>query len=407
MPSLPARVLRVAIFTESYLPYLSGVTVSTETLARGLGAAGHGVLLAAPRPAAGAEPGSAGASGPEPEYAWLPSYQAPPPAPSGYRMPLPVPSDALRRAREFAADVVHAQSPFVSGLMARRLAQHLRAPLVFTHHTRFADYGHYLGPLARPGARAVEAYLRDFWGGCAAGVAPGGELATEIRGRLGPRGRPLVRVIPTGVDVAMIQSLPAGDLRERFGWPGDTVVAVSLGRLAAEKSVALLVEAFARAASADERLRLVLVGGGPAEAALRERAAAPDLRGRVALTGRLPRLEALALARGADLFVFASRTETQGLVLAEALAAGLPVVALAGPGVEDSVRDGVDGTVVHGAGEGELGARLADAMGGLAGDAARRARMAAAAAAGARRFDVAARIDEVVHLYNEVLAGGA
>jgi glycosyltransferase involved in cell wall biosynthesis len=321
-------------------------------------------------------------------------------------MPLPVPSDALRRAREFAPHLVHAQSPFVSGLMARRVAQHLRAPLVFTHHTRFADYGHYLGPLARPGARVVEAYLRDFWGGCAAVVSPGGELAAEIRGRLGPRG-PLVRVIPSGVDVAMIQSLPAGDLRERFGWPGDTVVAVSLGRLAAEKSVALLVEAFARAASADERLRLLLVGGGPAEAALRERAAASDLRGRVALTGRLPRLEALALARGADLFAFASRTETQGLVLAEALAAGLPVVALAGPGVEDSVRDGVDGTVLRGAGEGELGARLADAMGVLAGDAARRARMAAAAAAGARRFDVAARIGEVVHLYNEVLAGGA
>ena len=407
MSSLPARVLRLAIFTESYFPYLSGVTVSTETLARGLGAAGHEVLLAAPRPSAGTEAGSDGASGPEPEYAWLPSYQAPPPAPPGYRMPLPVPSDALRRAREFAPDVVHAQSPFISGLMARRLAQHLRAPLVFTHHTRFADYSHYLGPLARPGARVVEAYLRDFWGGCAAVVAPGGELASEISARLGRRRRPLVRVIPTGVEVGMIQGLPARDLRERFGWPADSVVAVSVGRLAAEKSVALLVEAFARAASTDERLRLLLVGGGPAEAALRERAAAPDLHGRAALAGRLPRLEALALAKGADLFVFASRTETQGLVLAEALAAGLPVLALAGPGVEDSVRDGVDGTVIRGAGEGELGARLAEALGGLAGDAPRRARMAAAAAADARRFDVAARIGVAVQLYNEVLANGA
>ncbi|HEX5579638.1 MAG TPA: glycosyltransferase, partial [Candidatus Limnocylindria bacterium] len=140
--------LRVAIFGESYLPYLSGVTVSTETLARGLRAAGHSVLLVAPRPAHGEEPPGAGAPGPPPAYAWLPSYQPPTPAPAGYRMPWPVPSDALRAARDFAPQVVHANSPFVSGLMARRIAQRTGARLVFTHHTRFGDYRHYLGPLA-------------------------------------------------------------------------------------------------------------------------------------------------------------------------------------------------------------------------------------------------------------------
>jgi glycosyltransferase involved in cell wall biosynthesis len=253
----------------------------------------------------------------------------------------------------------------------------------------------------------VEAYLRDYWGGCAAVVAPGSELADEIRARLGPRGRPVVRVIPTGVPVSEIQSLAPIDPRARFGWPADAVVAISVGRLATEKSVALLVEAFARAATADPHLRLLLVGGGPAEAALRHRAAAADLGARVALTGRVPRPEALGLVRGSDLFVFASRTETQGLVLAEALTAGLPVVALAGPGVEDSVRDGIDGQVVRGRSEGERGAKLADAILGLAADPEQRRRLAAAAAADAARFDQAGRIEEVVRLYNEVLAEGA
>jgi 1,2-diacylglycerol 3-alpha-glucosyltransferase len=396
--------LRVAVFGESYLPYLSGVTVSTEALVRGLGAQGHRVLLVAPRPARGDEPSTAGSPGPDPEYAWLPSYQGPPPAPPGYRMPVPLPSDALRRAREFAPQVVHAQSPFVSGLMARRLAQRAGAPLVFTHHTRFADYRHYLGPLARPGAAATQAYLRDFWGGCAAIVTPGSQLADEIRAQLGPARADRVRVIPTGVDVAAVQALPAIDPRRRHNWPAGAVVAVSVGRLAAEKSVALLVEAFAMAAAADERLRLVLVGGGPAEEGLRARVAAPDLAGRVAITGRLPRHEALSLARGADLFAFASRTETQGLVLAEALSGGLPVVAAAGPGVADSVRDGIDGVVVDAASEGELATRLADAIAGLANDSERRHRLAGAALAGAGRFDVATRIGEVVHLYRELLA---
>ena len=394
--------LRVAIFGESYLPYLSGVTVSTETLARGLRAAGHQVLLVAPRPAGDAEPPGAGAAGPSPEYAWLPSYQAPGPAPPGYRMPWPLPSDALRAARDFAPAIIHAQSPFVSGLMARRTAQRTGAQLVFTHHTRFGDYRHYLGPLAGVAEGTLNAYLGDFWAGCAAIVAPGSALAAEIRQRLGPRRRPLVRVIPTGVDVAALQALAPRDLRAAHGWPPDAVIVASHGRLAAEKNVALLLEAFAVAAGSDPRLRLVLVGDGPAAEATAARAAAPDLVGRVALPGRMPRLEALSTVAGADLFAFASQTETQGLVLAEALAVGLPVVALAGPGVDDSVRDGVDGVLVPAA-PNDASHRLGEAIVALAGDPERRGAMATLAREGAERFDVARRIDEVVALYRELL----
>jgi glycosyltransferase involved in cell wall biosynthesis len=396
--------LRVAIFTESYLPYLSGVTVATETLARGLGAAGHRVLLVAPRPGGDGQPGTSGAPGPQPDYAWLESYQAPPPAPSGYRMPLPIPGPALRAARDFAPHIVHAQSPFVSGLMARRVAQRSGAPLVFTHHTRFGDYTHYLGPLAQAGRRVAAAYLGDYWRGCAAVVAPGSEIAADISAALGDRRRPVVRTIPTGVDVEGIGALAAADVRGGNGWPPEAVVAVSLGRVAEEKNVHLLLEAFARAAEGEPRLRLLLVGGGPSAAAVRERITQPDLAGRVALTGRLPRHEALAQVRGCDLFAFASQTETQGLVLAEALAAGVPVVALRGPGVADSVRDGVDGLIVDPAGA-DPAAALGAAIRELAADPQRRAALAAEARAGADRFAVARRIRQTVDLYRELLAG--
>src|SRR6187397_2251723 len=118
--------MRVALTSESFLPYLSGVTVSVDALARGLGALGHDVLVVAPRPAQGSQ----------------------------------------------VVAVVHAHSPFVTGLLARRLARASGAPLAFTHHTRFADYRHYLGPLAGPGAAATDAYLKSYWAGCAAIVAP-------------------------------------------------------------------------------------------------------------------------------------------------------------------------------------------------------------------------------------------
>ena len=399
--------LRIAIFGESYLPYLSGVTVSTETLARGLGAAGHEVLLVAPRPAEGREPGTAGGIGPDPRTAWLPSFQVPGPAPAGYRVPWPAPSAALATAAAFRPQIVHAQSPFTSGLMARRLARRLGVPLVFTHHTRFGDYGHYLGALAAPGSALLDAYLERYWRGCAAIVAPGSELAMEISDRLGRRQRPLVRSIPTGIETAALAALPAMDPRPQAGWPAEAVVITTLGRLAQEKSVELVVEAFAEVAAAEPAARLLLVGGGPSEAALRERARQPDLAGRVHLAGQQPRRTALALAKGADLMASASRTETQGLVLAEALALGLPVVAIDGPGVADSVRDGVDGLIIGGEPEAGRGTRLAAGLRDLVRDAERRGALAAAARAGAARFDVSVRIADMVALYRELLAGRA
>jgi len=401
----PEGSLRVAIFAESYLPYLSGVTVSTEALARGLAAAGHEVLLVAPRPASGREPGSAGAPGPDPRMAWLPSFQVPGPAPAGYRVPWPIPSAALREVADFRPQVVHAQSPFVSGLMARRVALRGGSPLVFTHHTRFGDYGHYLGPVAAPGRALVDRYLHSFWSGCAAVVAPGSELAAEIQARLGERPRPVVRVIPTGIDVAAIGALSPVDVRVAAGWPTDSVVVESLGRLAPEKSVDLLMGAFATALLGDPTLRLLLVGGGPSMASLRERAQRADLRGHVHLAGSRPRLEALALTKGGDLFAFASQTETQGLVLAEALAAGVPVVAIDGPGVRDSVRDGLDGVVIPAQPPADRQGRLAAAIVALAGDAKRRRLMASAASSGAGRFDIQGRIGEMVDLYRQLLAG--
>lgn len=396
--------MRILLATESYLPYVSGVTVSVDALARGLGAAGHEVLVLAPRPVDGEERVLVGSPGPEPAHAWLPSYQLPRVAPPGYRMPLPLPaSRAMRRARAFVPEVVHAHSPFVTGLLARGLAREAGVPLVFTHHTRFADYRHYLGPLAGPGARLTDAYLRRFWAGCAAVIAPSRDLAAEIGDRLPPEARERVYAIPTGIDVEGIRALPAADVRAAAGWSADALVVASLGRLAPEKSPMVVLDAVAHALPEAPRLRLLVIGGGPSEADVRARAQETDLVGHVHLTGALPRPEALARLRGADLFAFASRTETQGLVLAEALAAGLPTVALDGPGVRDTVRDGQDGVVVTGGEAGGLGRALA----ALANDPARRGAMAERAARDADRFSLARRVAETEALYRLVRGSGA
>ncbi|MBW3613335.1 MAG: glycosyltransferase [Chloroflexi bacterium] len=396
--------MRVVLTTETYLPYVSGVTVSVDALARSLGARGHEVLVVAPRPAPGHQVEAVGSPGPEPRHAWLPSFQLRV-APQGYRVPWPLPwTDAMARAAAFRPDVVHAHSPFVTGLMARRLAASAGAPLVFTHHTRFAAYGHYLGPLAGPGVVLTDAYLAAFWRACAAIVAPSSDLGGEICERLPAGRRDRVHVIPTGVDVSGLRVIAPREGRPEVGWPAEAVVAVTLGRLAPEKSVDTVLDAVAMATASHPELRLQVVGGGPSEPALRRRADAPDLAGRVHLTGALPRPEALARVAGGDIFVFASRTETQGLVLAEALALGLPAAAVDGPGVRDSVRDGVDGVVVPAEPKATRVARLADTIGALVADADRRSDLALRAREGADRFSLARRAEEVEALYQH-LAG--
>lgn len=393
--------MRVLLTTESYLPYLSGVTVAVDALARGLGARGHEVLVLAPAPDADEVTTGVGSPGPAPRHAWLASYQLPRLAPAGYRMPWPNPwSSGMREASAFRPDVVHAHSPFVTGLLGRTVARASSAPLVFTHHTRFADYGHYLGPLAAPGSRLTDAYLRRFWSGCAAVIAPSDDLAAEIRARA-PGTR--VEVIPTGVDVAAIAALTPVDPRAAAGWPEDAVVVASLGRLAPEKSPMTVLEAVAIAARDLPSVRLLVVGGGPSEPELRARADASDLAGRVHFTGALPRTEALARLRGADLFAFASRTETQGLVLAEALSAGLPAVAIDGPGVRESARDGIDGVAIDAEPAATRAARMADAIARLVREPDERRRLARAAVEGADRFSLARRIGQVEALYESLV----
>ena len=395
--------MRILLTSESYLPYLSGVTVSVDALARGLGARGHEVMVLAPRPAGSATVEEAGSPGPEPRYAWLSSYQLARVAPLAYRMPLPNPADpAMAEARRFGAEIVHAHSPFVTGLLARRLARVARRPLVFTHHTRFADYGHYLGPLARPGSFLMRVYLRRFWLSCAAIVAPSTELGEEIRGRLPGHARRRVVVIPSGIDVEGIRRLRPADPRPAAGWAPDTVVAASLGRLASEKSPLDILNAFGMAVGRRRDLRLIFIGGGPLEADLRRRAQAPTLEGRVHFTGGIPRTQALATLAAADFFVFASQTETQGLVLAEALAAGVPALAVDGPGVRDSVRDGIDGRVLPAAPAETRTARLAEAMERLAADGPQRASMAQRARDEAGRFALEHRVEQVESLYRAI-----
>lgn len=325
--------MRVGLFTNNYLPMLGGVARAVETLRTALAALGHQPVVVAPRMRGG--PAST------PGVVRVPALPAP--TYPDFALPLPLTTAVARRIEALDLDAFHAQHPFLLGGSARRLARRLGRPLLFTYHTRYDKYAHYV-PLPRPlVVRRALAWSRAFANAADVVIAPSAGLANRLRAQ-GVR-RPVV-VLPTGVDLDAFRPADRAAARRAVGLPGDGPLCLYVGRLDREKNVEFLLDAFDRMAAREAGVRLALVGRGIREAALRRHAARLSAASRIHFLGGVPPEATPRYYQAADLFLFASTTETQGLAVLEAMAVGCPVVAVRAPGVEEAVVDGVGGLLV-------------------------------------------------------------
>ena len=379
--------MKVALFTNNYLPFRGGVTTSVETLRRGLEARGHEAWVFAPH-----FPGVADTLPRIVRYPSLPAVTYP-----EFSLAVPWSRDVDRRVRAERFDVYHAHHPFLLGPAARRLARRDGRPLVFTYHTRYDKYAHYV-PLPRRLVEAAAVALSTRFASRADAVlAPSTLIRDELTAR---RVGTTIAVVPTGVDLAHFAPGDARAARRELGLPVDDTVLLYVGRLDREKSVGRVLTAFDRVAGMLPRARLVLVGHGTESDALRRQARRLAAGARIEFLGVRPHEALVSCYRAADVFVFASETETQGLVLAEAAACGLPAVTVSGPGCDEVVRDGETGVLTK-----PDAASLAEGLIGLLVDAERRTRMAARARAVAeQQFDVALQIDRTLAVYEEAAA---
>jgi glycosyltransferase involved in cell wall biosynthesis len=323
------------------------------------------------------------------------------PAPTypGFALPLPYSPRLARLAARLDLDIVHAQHPFLLGPTARRLARRTRRPLVFTHHTRYEKYAHYVPVNQRLVAALAVRLSCRFADRADLVVAPSERMAVTLVAR-GVRA-PVV-VVPTGVAVDRFVPGDRAAARRALGWPDDAPVCLYVGRLDPEKSVDRVIRAFGVIAEAVSGSRLVLVGQGTHEAALARLAAAGPARDRIHFAGGRAHETLARYYQAADLFLFASETETQGLVLAEAHAAGLAAVAVRASGVDEVVADGETGLLT----KGEPG-ELADAAIGLLLDPERRRAMGRAARAVAEaEFSADRQVAVLLGHYERLLATG-
>ena len=316
--------MRVGFFTEVYHPIVNGIVASVDGLACGLRALGHQVYCFAPR-----VPGYEERD--EPVFR-MPSLPLPTSTP--YRLTLPLVSRRNRRAVINRLDVLHAHSPFVTGWMAVRYARRLRIPLVYTYHTQLEEYAHYVPFEPQATRRAASTLTRSFSNLADAVIVPTPSMREHLLD-LGVTVR--VEVIPSGIDLAQFGSgTRSAALRRSLGVREGERLLLFVSRLAREKNVDLLLDAVRESRVP---VRLVIGGDGPERAALEARADELRLADRIRFLGALERAALPDLYASADAFVFPSITETQGLVLVEALAAGALVIAADAPPVRE-VLDG-------------------------------------------------------------------
>ena len=270
--------MHIAYFTNTYLPVVSGVVRSVQSFRDALSSLGHNVFVFAQEN---------DYEDTEPFIFRYPSLRLP--LPVDIPAALPVSPFVDQLLPKLKLDVIHTHHPFWLGQTAAAKARDLNLPLVFTFHTQYHEYTHYV-PFPQEQVQEfikdrVMNWLREYMRKCHHIVIPSESMRSIVVNEYGLADR--FTVIPTGLDLAPFKAADGAALRTEWGWPDDKVI-ISVGRLAEEKNWTTLLQAFAIARKEHPDLRLVLVGDGPQAQALRQLVDELGIADRVLFAGRVP-----------------------------------------------------------------------------------------------------------------------
>ncbi len=384
--------MNIVMFSNSYLPQVGGVARSVYTFAKQLRRIGHRVLIVAP------EYGQANSTADD--EVRVPAIQHF--NHSDFAVALPASGQLTKSLDDFKPDIVHSHHPFLLGNTALRVARYRGLPLVFTHHTLYENYTHYLGSNSGRLHELICEVSTHYANMANAVITPSESVRTLLKER-GVHCR--LELIPTGVDLRQFGFGNGTDFRRQLKLSTDAFVVGHVGRLAAEKNLYFLSRAVAEFVAVcrnNQQLdaHFLVLGRGPEEATIRGAFQALGLSDYLHILGVVSPVELTDAYHAMDVFAFSSLSETQGIVLAEAMAAGVPVVALDGPGVRDIVKDGMNGHLLST----QSGSDFVDALTRVAnGDIYRHQKLVDGARATAKQFSDTHCAERLNQLYAQVL----
>jgi glycosyltransferase involved in cell wall biosynthesis len=326
--------VNIAVFTDTYTPQVNGVTTSILIFQQELERLGHTVYIFCPTYG-----GREGLDSPRVFRFYSIPYRSE--MMHEQRIALPI-SRGIWKFPKLKIDIVHYHVPHYMGAYALLLAWIFKKPTVHTYHTLFVKYTHYVKIRPSLAVRFVKWISRVFCNHTDLILAPSQEMKREL---LSYGVRKPIEVLPTGIDVPQLpESTYLETLRKRF--PLDKKLLIFVGRFAREKNIPLLFDVLQILAQRGLPAHLILVGDGPDRKRIEGEIFYRNISQSITITGYIPRSEVFALLACADLFLFPSETETQGLVLLEAMAVGVPVVAADAMGSGEVLRDGRGGVAV-------------------------------------------------------------
>lgn len=332
--------MKVAIFTETYYPFISGVVTHIETVKKGLEARGDQVLIVTMDPHAQHHYVQGGVLY-CPAMALKRLY--------GYGVANPLNLERFRIVQDFAPDIIHIQTEFTMGIFGLFCAQRLKKPVVYTLHTSYDDYLFYIAPyknvqnlVAKPVAHS---YFRHIARYATEVIGPSVKVVSFLR-RCGVDRH--INVIPNIVDLSIflpenVSPASIEAARSRMGLqPGDTAL-LFVGRLGREKSIDVLIRNFAAAYAECPRIKLFIIGDGPEKAALQALIQSLGMAGRIYLMGKMDHSALPPYFHACDLFVTASLSEINSISMLEAMASGLYVLQRLDIYNKDQIKEGVNG----------------------------------------------------------------
>jgi glycosyltransferase involved in cell wall biosynthesis len=326
--------MRILMMTNTFTPHVGGVARSVEAFTASYRKLGHRVMVVAPEfdnmPAE------------ETDVVRIPAIQNF--NGSDFSVVLPAPGSLHATVEAFQPDIVHSHHPFLIGSTALRMARQFSLPIVFTHHTMYEQYTHYVPGDSETLKRFVVNLSTRYANLCDHVFAPSESIASVLRRR---EVTVPIDVVPTGVSLELLARGDGAGFRAVMGIPQNAFVIGHVGRLAPEKNLVFLTDAVTAFLRSNPQACFLLVGWGPSEASIRRAFQEEGLGGRLYETGVLTHPFLASAYQAMDVFAFASKSETQGMVLTEANAAGVPVVALNAPGAREVVVDGQNGRLLQ------------------------------------------------------------
>ncbi len=326
--------MRIGHYTNTYHPSISGVVRSVSSFRAGQSLLGHNAFVFTQD--------AGDYKDKEPFIFRYPSLNLG--WPNDFPATIPISPFMEKLLPTLKMDLLHSHHPILLGQVAANKAEDLDIPLVFTFHTRYRDYSHYI-PIPQEGIqeflkRSIDKWIEDYIRKVDHVVVPSESMRLVLEDQYGYV-RP-TSVVPTGIDLEPYATANGEQRRKELGWEKERVI-ISVSRLGAEKNWATLVKAFALVHKEDPNTRLAIIGDGPEKKRLTKLCKELGISKQVDFLGKLAFEEIPATLKAADLFTFASTTETQGLVTLEAMAAGLPIVAVDAIGTRDVVDHEIDG----------------------------------------------------------------